>query len=107
MPRSDDWMDVLGHLADALPDNVKAKVLDGTLEICPCCEEVSAYAWGETTAYAALGNLIPGGFQPAKGTIAHIGTCSGLGEWECGHCRTHLVEVDSVLNSPCYTHEDD
>lgn len=105
MPRSDDWMDSMGHLADALDDATKAKVLKGSIEICPCCEELSAYAWNETTAYDHLGSIVPGGFKPEKGTIAHIGTCSGLGEWECGHCHTHLVEVDSPLNHPCYTHE--
>jgi hypothetical protein len=100
-------MDSMGHLTDSLTVNVKEKVMDGTLEICPCCEQLSAYAWRETNAYDGLGSIIPGGFKPAKGTIAHIGTSSGLGEWQCGHCHKHLVEADSVLNSPCYTHSED
>ena len=105
--RSDDWMEEFGHIVEDLDDDVQEMVLKGEIEICPCCNELSAYCWNDTTSYDDLGNIIPGGFEPEKGTIAHIGTCSGLGEWECGHCKRHIVERDSVLNSPCYTHSED
>lgn len=71
---------------------------------CPCCGELSAYAWEDATAYDQFEDgIVPGGFRPAPGTIAHIGTAS-CWEWECGHCRAHLVQADSPILAECYRH---
>lgn len=96
--RSSEWMECFeSHLEDLEPD-VREMVELGEIEICPCCDELSAYAWTDSNAYDQFTDgIVPGGFVPKSGTIAHIGTCSGLGEWECGHCHSHLVESDSVL----------
>jgi|694.fasta_scaffold03312_47 hypothetical protein len=102
--RSEEYLEEFHQKLQALDDATKKLVLDGQVEICPCCDELSSYAWDSTTAYEEIGNIVPGGFKPKAGTIAHISNASGLGEWECGHCKQHLVERDSVLNDPCFTH---
>ena len=106
MTRSDEWADAFaGDIEMIENEEIKSLVLDGSIEICPCCGELSAYAWENTDAYDVFTDgIIPGGFVPASGSVAHIGCSSGLGEWECGHCRRHLVEADSVLLSECFTH---
>jgi len=107
MPRSDEYLDEFAFELSSLDDSTKELVLKGSVEICPCCNELSAYAWQDTNSYDELGDIIPGGFVPKAGTIAHIPTSCGLGSWECGHCHAHLCDRDSVLNSPCYTHSED
>jgi hypothetical protein len=62
-------------------------------EMCPACHKISAYS---PPAAEAL--------QEAGYDVAHIGACSGLGEWTCGHCRTPWMDVRSPLNSPTWTH---
>lgn len=107
MARSEEWMAEFGDQLPNDPDTLLL-VLDGSIEICPCCGGLSAYCWDDCTGYDEFEDgIIPGGFVPAKDMIAHIGTASGLGEWECGHCKRMLVDADSPLNHPCYTHEDD
>lgn len=106
MPRSPEWIEEFSPILDTLGPNVKLLVLDGSIEICPVCGELSAYAWQDTTAYEGLGDIIPGGFKPQGGTIAHIPVASGF-EWQCGHCGRHLVEADSPINHPAYTHSED
>jgi hypothetical protein len=77
------------------------------IETCLVCGELSAYAYGNCDAYDQFpDDIIPGGFRPLPGTIAHIGTAS-YWEWECGHCGAHHVDADSPILAPCYTHEDD
>ncbi len=76
----------------------------GYAEECPECGGVSAYAWEDAT-------LDPNSFifkssPEQRKLIAHIGTCSGLGEWTCGHCGTPWMAVDSPLNSECFTHQE-
>jgi hypothetical protein len=91
------WMDEFGQIPVTLDDDTRALVLDGRIEICPVCGELSAYTWQDTTAYDAFEDgLIPGGFEPEPGTIAHIST-SSCWEWECGHCKSHLVKAASPL----------
>jgi hypothetical protein len=105
--RSDDWKIEFEHLlADLPPDTVKL-VMDGDVEICPCCHQMSAYSWDEANAYDEFpdGNTPPF-WKPERGKIAHISTCSGY-EWQCGHCHSNIVEADSPINHPCYTHADD
>jgi hypothetical protein len=108
-PRSADWLEVFsGDVERIENDEMKSLVMEGQIEICPCCGELSAYAWDNTNAYDFFTDgIIPGGFIPASGSVAHIGCCSGMGEWECGHCGSHLVEQDSLLLAECYTHVDD
>lgn len=91
------WLEEFAHL---LPNDEETKslVLDGSIEICPCCSELSAYSWDDATS--------TDDYMPASGTIAHIGVCSGS-EWQCGHCGVHLMDRDSPLNHPAFTHEDD
>lgn len=104
--RSEEWLFQFEYL---LPEDEETRslVLCGDIEVCPGCCELSAYAYRYTTAYDQFeDNIIPGGFKPEAGTIAHIGTC-GSWEWECGHCRTRWMDRDSPLNHPAYTHGDD
>ncbi len=106
MLRTQDWHDEFGYILADLPAETAALVVDGSIEICPCCQELSAYAWQDATGYDEFEDgIIPGGFQPEPGCIAHIGTASGW-EFECGHCRAHVVDGSSPILSPCYTHED-
>lgn len=105
--RPPEWMDQFGHLLNVIEDeDTKALVLDGSIEICPVCDELSAHAWQETTAYDQFTDgIIPGGFKPEPGTIAHIGNASCF-DWQCGHCKRSFTTVDSPINHPCYTHAD-
>jgi len=96
MPRSDEWMEEYGHHLDGLAPDVRALVLDGSVEICPACLELSAYAWEDVTA--------EDGREPGK--IHHVPT-AGAWEWECGACGTHWTEADSPINHPAYTHSED
>lgn len=71
---------------------VLAKLIDkGHVMRCSSCNGLSAYAWCDTDESL---------------NVAHIGAAS-CWEWQCGHCRTHWVEADSPINSPCYTHAED
>lgn len=74
----------------------------GYAEECPSCGGVSAYAWEDVTLdpFRTLAKSKQLEF------IAHIGTCSGLGEWTCGHCGTPWMAKDSSLNSECFTHQE-
>lgn len=104
--RSPEWMEELGPGLDELPEDTRLLVENGSIEICPICHELSAYSWYESDAYDECGDIIPGGFKPKPGTIAHIGTASG-DEWECGHCKARLMDANSPLNHPAYTHSED
>ena len=78
----------------------------GYVEECPRCGGYSAYAWGDCDAYGEFADgIIPGGFRPEPGTIAHIGTAFCF-EWECGHCGAYCVPVDSPILADVYTHGD-
>lgn len=105
--RNEDWVQENWFDLQAAEPDVKNKLMSGEIEICPICKEKSAYAWNSTTSYEGLGSIIPGGFKPTTGTIAHISVSSGLGEWQCGHCKEHLVDTRSPLLASCYTHGDD
>lgn len=104
--RSEEWMAEFGHYLENLDAETKELVLDGSIEICPCCGEMSAYAWQDANAYEEFDRFIPGGFVPEKGKIAHIPTASGF-EWQCGHCLKHLADADSPVNYPAYSHSED
>lgn len=80
--------DLSAHAPDTL-----ALIEDGSIEICPICRGLSAYAWQDASEDG--------------GPIAHIGAASGLGEWQCGHCRAYLVAADSILTANVFTHCDD
>lgn len=87
------------------PQEIESLIKDGSIVVCPACLEMSAHAWQDSTAYEQFTDgIIPGGFIPSKGSIAHVGA-SSCWEWECGHCRAHVVDADSPLTCPCYTHE--
>lgn len=104
--RTENWMAEFNHI---LPEDEKdrALVLDGSIEICPACGEMSAYAWLYVNAFDASPHEIDSAsFKPDHGTIAHIGTASCF-EWECGHCGGHIVEASSPINAPGYTHSED
>ena len=104
MSRSQEWLDEFGNLLPT-DDETRALVLDGSIEICPVCWGLSAYAWQDSDAYDQFEDgIIPGDFRPAPGSIAHIGTAGGS-EWQCGHCGAHCVDADSPINHPAYTHE--
>jgi hypothetical protein len=107
MNRSTDWLEEFAAELEALPEEKLDLTLGGDLELCPGCRELSAYAWRLTDAYTQFADgIIDGGFRPATGTIALIGTASGY-EWQCGHCRRSWAEADSPLTAPCYTHRED
>lgn len=77
----------------------------GYVEECSACGGVSAYAWEDVELDP---NDVHFKSSPEQlKLVAHIGTCSGLGEWQCGHCGTYWMEEDSPLNHPCYTHAED
>lgn len=84
--------------------DVEHLLASGDIVCCPVCGELSAFSWQDTTAYPE-GEPIHRGMKLEPGTIAHVGACS-CWEWECGHCGAHLVEVDSTINHPAYTHAD-
>lgn len=75
--------EVAKHACDLLNDE--------SGHICPNCLGLSVHCWDDV--------------DEANG-IAHIPTAS-CWEWQCGHCKAHLVERDSPINHPCYTHEED
>lgn len=78
--------------------DIQALIDDGSVLVCPCCGEISAYAWQDTTAYEQFTDgIIPGGFRPESGTIAHIPTASAW-EWQCGHCQARMAERGSPLD---------
>jgi len=79
-------------------DRIRDLIAKGYIEVCPGCGELSAYSYLDADECDDNG--------PESGQVATIGTCSSW-EWECGHCRTHWMEHDSPLNSPCYTHSED
>lgn len=85
-------------------EDIQALIDDGSINVCPCCGEMSAHAWQDTNAYEEFDDgIIPGGFIPEPGTIAHIRSSSAF-EWQCGHCGRHLMPEDSPINCECYTH---
>ena len=108
MGRNAEWHGQFDHILETIEDaGTKGLILDGSIEICPVCDELSAYSWQEANAYEQFTDgIIPGGFKPEKGKIAHIGTASSF-EWECGHCKRSFTERDSPINHPAYTHEED
>jgi len=63
----------------------------GYVNECPACGKLSAHAWEDVDEEAG---------------IAHIPTAS-CWEWQCGHCGAHLVQADSPINHPAYTHAAD
>jgi hypothetical protein len=75
------------------------------LETCPVCNEQSSHCWADTTSYDVVDH-IHHGMKLEPGTIGHIGV-SSCWEWECPHCGSHVVDADSPLNHPAYTHGDD
>jgi hypothetical protein len=99
MERSDDYLDEfandLSELAANRPDDY-ALVLDGSIEICPACRKLSAYAYCDTDED-----------ETALDAVVSIGVCCGLGSWQCGHCRQYFAPAESILNAPCFTHSDD
>ena len=104
MARSDSWMNEFSHLLGEMDELTKSLVLDGSIEICPCCNRLSAYAYQDTTAYDEFeDDCVPGGFVPNKNSIASIG-CAGFKEWQCGHCHQYLAEVDAPWLNACNTH---
>ena len=72
-------------------------------EVCPSCGALNAYSWLDANMDPNTGDR----FDDAKGDaddVHHIDACSGMGEWECGKCRTPFVEEGSPLNAPTWTH---
>jgi hypothetical protein len=107
MPRTDEYKADFAHVLEPLDDETKFLVLDGSIEICSACGGLSAYAWQDCTGYEEFPDgIIPGGFTPDKGKVAHVGAASGF-EFQCGHCRRNIMSVDSPLNSPLFTHRED
>lgn len=105
--RSQEWLAEFGDIAEEQSEYVRLLILDGSIEICPVCLELSAYAFQDTTAYDKFPNgNCPPSYKPAKDSIALISVASG-DEWECGHCGSHIMEANSPINHPAYTHEDD
>jgi len=101
----DEELDLSTSVDDReLAETIKTLLNNGDAEICPCCSGVSVYSWDNVSEDAYEDDSLP--YNPKAGTIAHIPT-AGSWEWECGHCKAHLIERDSPLNHPCYTHEDD
>ena len=70
------------------PKRIKALLDDGSLEKCPSCYGLSAYAYQDVNALHG---------------IAKIGATSSF-EWQCGHCRTYWMDANSPLNCEAYTH---
>jgi hypothetical protein len=106
--RSQEWIDEHAIMLEGKSPEDMSLILDGSVEICPACMELSAYAFQDTTAYDEFpdGNPTEPFWKPKLGTIAHIAVCSGF-EWQCGHCGVHVVPANSPINHPCYTHEDE
>lgn len=104
--RSDDYRAEFGHVLDQLDDDTRALVLAGDVEICPACGELSAHAFQDANAYGEFPDgIIPGGFDPEPGTIAHIPSASCF-EFECGHCRRSITPAGSPLTAEVYTHRE-
>ena len=82
-----------------LPE-VQALIDDGSIEECPVCGALSAYAYQDSN--------IPGedDYDTNSPVVYMIGACSGY-EWTCGKCGTSFTPADSPLNHPCYTHSED
>ena len=65
-------------------------IKDGSIEECPVCGGLSAYAWEDVNEEKGI-NHIP---------------CTSCWEWECGHCGAHLVDSASPILAECYTHQE-
>lgn len=94
--RSAEWFDEFELVLDTLTDDAKELVLDGAVEVCPVCRELSAYAWQDATAYDDE-DTHTYGMRLRSGTIGHIGT-SSCWEFECAHCQAHCVDAASPMN---------
>lgn len=70
--------------------------------VCPKCGAYNAYAWEDSTidpnTHERWEDCMDDPYD-----IYHIPACSSF-EWTCGKCDTPWMDVDSVLNSECYTH---
>jgi len=102
---ADDELDLSTNVDDKeLAEHIAHLLNMEQAEICPQCSGVSAYCWDDVSEDAYEDDSLP--YNPKQGTIAHIPT-AGCWEWQCGHCQAHLIEKDSPINHPCYTHEED
>lgn len=65
--------------------------------VCPVCEEVNAWAWEDAER-----------FTKRTGKPCHVSTGSCFDDI-CGNrnCRAQIVEPDSPILAPCYTHSED
>lgn len=102
-------------------ESFNALLEHGDIEECPGCGAFSAYAWQDVNIDSNTDQrLLPedglsdGGelytedeYLPAWPDVYHIPSASGLGEWQCGKCKTYWMEKNSPLNSPCFTHSED
>ncbi len=88
----------------SVDEDTQALIDSGAIEVCPACGEMSAHAWCDVDQDAAdaMDRLFG---RPPAGSVAHIPSSSAY-EWVCGHCGRHLVESDSPINHPAYTHAD-
>lgn len=103
--RTAEWMEEFWHVLSTVDGEVKELILDGSIEVCPVCGELSAYCWADTTAYDD-DQPIHVGMRLERGTIGHIGT-SSCWEWGCPHCGADCTDASSPLNHPAYNHSDD
>lgn len=94
MARSDDYIAEFGPIIDAQEPEDRALILDGSIEICPVCSELSAYCYTDSHE------------DEGPGFIGVI-TLASCFEWRCPHCDSHIVDADSPINHPCYTHSED
>lgn len=68
---------------------LKRLIAKGYVVKCPGCGKLNAYSWDDAEKHG----------------LAHVKSASGLGEWQCGSCRTYWAEKDSPLLAEAYTHE--
>lgn len=100
--RTTEYTDCYGPELDALAEEVRELVLEGSAEICPNCAEVSAYCWADCTS----GESDRPFWKPQSGTVAYISCASGY-EFRCGHCGANCCAADSPINASVYTHAED
>jgi len=79
---------------DHLPWSTKNYLLC-YLWICPECGTVNAWSWDDAERATAKLKV-------------EVTCCSGSAfDNICGHCHSNIVEPNSPILAPCYTHEED
>jgi hypothetical protein len=101
-------------------ENFNKLVEKGDIELCPNCNQYSAYAWMDVNIDVHTGLRLTNddGFSDDNEPytddeiltnwpdVYSIPSASGF-EWQCGNCKTSWMEKDSPIAANCYTHCDE